>query len=314
MGLADFAKQKLNETLDKKMQIEEDAAKFSSYVGQHADEIVEQVNKFGTSKLIDKGDVGIESNAKDVVKKLRHDENGAYVDTVQYRIYVQYHSFDGDYSRAFFVKRYTCVNGLGNNSVGASNSTFVGGNDDEDDDENALYNSLSESQRAEIEREEREERRREREEEREERRREREEEREERQRKKEKEKEIKKKVDEINNAPMPEVKDIIMEIKTCEQKSDNHSFSYEEQHAYESRAKLLKEYAKQKYANDPEVKAYLRKDTFHNKRFLIMWCVFLVAAVVVFVVCEEWWHYVLAVLGTVVVAVVFGLIHMANCD
>lgn len=111
---------------------------------------------------------------------------------------------------------------------------------------------------------------------------------------------------------MPEAKDIIMEIKTCEQKSSNDSLSYKEQQAYESRAKLLTEYAKQKCANNPEVKAYLRKKSLHDKRFLIMWCVFLVAAVVVFIVCEEWWHYVLAVLGTIVVAVVLGLIHMAK--
>ncbi len=118
-----------------------------------------------------------------------------------------------------------------------------------------------------------------------------------------------KKAEDIYNAPMPEAKDIILEIKTCEQKSGNNSLSYEEQQAYESRAKLLKEYAKQKYANDhPVVKAYLRKDTLHNKRFLIMWCVLLVVAVVVFIVCEEWWHYVLAVLGTIVVAVVLFFI------
>ena len=295
MGLVDFAKQKLNETLDKKMQIEEDTANFYSYVCKHADEIVAIGN---VNNFIYTTDVGIDSSAKDVVKKLRHDDKGAYIDTAQYRIYVQY---DSTFSKCFIVRDYMCVNGLGNNnSIDASNSTSVGGNDN-DDDENALQNSGSDSQRAEIEREEREERRREREEEREERRREREE-----------EKEIKKKVDEINNAPIPEAKDIIMEIKTCEQKSDNYSYSYDERQAYENRAKLLIEYAKLKYANNPEVKAYLRKDTLHNKRFLIMWCVFLVAAVVVFIVCEEWWHYVLAVLGIIVVAVVLGLIHMAK--
>lgn len=301
MGLADFAKQKLNETLDKKMQIEEDAVKFYSYVDHHADEIVEQVNKFGTSRLIDKDDVGIESSAKDVVKKLRHDENGAYIDTAQYRIYVQYHSFDGDYSRAFVIERYTCVNGFGNNSVGTSTSTSVSENDNENDiDENASQLSASQlsefwSRQAEIEREEREEKRREKEEERKE------------------EKEIKKKVGKINNAPMPEAKDIVMEIKTCEQKSNNSGFSYEERKAYGSRAKLLKEYAKQKYANDhPAVRAYLRKDTIHNKRFLIMWCVLLVVAVIVFILCEEWWHYVLAVIGTIVVTIVLGIIHMVK--
>ena len=143
------------------------------------------------------------------------------------------------------------------------------------------------------------------EEDRREREREREEEREEREEKKRNQK----KAEEIYNAPMPEAKDIVLEIKTCEQKSDNCSLSYEERDAYESRAKLLKEYAKQKYANDPAVKAYLRKNTLQNKRFLIMWCVFLVLAIIVFILCEEWWHYVLAVIGAIAVAVVLFFVH-----
>ncbi len=231
-------------------------------------------NVIGGGSLIGTDEVGVESRANDIVEKLRHDDNGAYVDAGVYRIYVQY--VGNAPSSLFSIKGYTGGNGSISSSVGAYSSDF-------DDDEEEY---------SEQEREEERERERRKEEE-----------------SREQKKEMQRKVDEINNAPMPDVKDIVMEIMTCVQKSDNFSFSYEERKAYESRAKLLTEYAKHKYANDPEVKTYLRKLTIHNNRFLIMWGVFLVAVVVVFFVCEEWWHYLFAVIGTIVVAVVLGLIH-----
>lgn len=163
MGLADFAKKKLNETLDKKMQIEEDAAKFYSYVSQHEDEIVADVNKYHM-KMVNCDEVGIQSLARDVVRKLKHDENGAYVDAVQYRIYVQYNG-NGDFSRLFIIRGYTGGNGNSiDTSTSASISTSVGEYDDEDDDDiDEIVSQVSESgsQRVKPQREESEEERRE---------------------------------------------------------------------------------------------------------------------------------------------------------
>ncbi len=292
MGLAEFAKNKLNETLDRKLQTEQDASKFYSYISQHADEIVANLNVV-RPQMLGCDEVGIESKAKDVVGMLRHDENGAYVDAGNYRIYIQY---DGNFSSIFSISGYTCVNGTGT-SVDApltSNSIFDSVNFNEN-----IFNK-EKKEESEEERREREEARKERQKIK---RREREETRKEKQ-------EIKIRVNEINNAPMPEPKDIVMEIITCEQNSDNKSLSDDERSAYGSRAKLLTEYAKQKYANDPEVKAYLRKDMLHNNRFRIMWGVFLFIVVIAFIVCDEWWQYFFVVLGIIVVGAVLGLIHM----
>ena len=326
MGLLDFAQQKLSDHLDKKMQIREDASKLYQYISDHAEEIVAEVRRL-PGKLINPNEVGIESKAKDVVEEISrswHDDKGPYVDVAgKYRVYVKY----VEHLDLFKIPRYTVRDGYGTNvdSQGGNDydDDYASGNDYDDDNGNDYdnnpvdVNSLTdtsqsiqklgsielpkETEEQRLAREERKRKRREREEQRKE------------EKRKEKE-ELKKKVDEINNAPMPEAKDIVLEIKTCEQKSDNYSLSLEEQKAYEGRAKLLKEYAKQKYANDPAVKPYLRKDTLHNKRFLIMWCVFLVLAIIVFAICEEWYHYVFAVLGTIVVAVVLAFVHINFSD
>ncbi len=103
MGLYDFAKKQLNDALDKKMQVENDAHKFYLYISQHADEIVAACDR-GCWKLIGTDEVGVESRANDIVEKLRHDDNGAYVDAGVYRIYFMYNMLEMHH-RLFFLLR-----------------------------------------------------------------------------------------------------------------------------------------------------------------------------------------------------------------
>lgn len=117
----------------------------------------------------------------------------------------------------------------------------------------------------------------------------------------------------ISRIPMPKAEDFSSTIKEIDRYISKGDYTFED--AWQEKKEEIVEYAKENYSNHPAVKQYFNavkevenKIQRHNsgvtKKRLIVWSVWLVATVVFFAMSYEWYHYVFAVVGSVVIAIV----------
>ncbi len=113
-------------------------------------------------------------------------------------------------------------------------------------------------------------------------------------------------LDHINSYPnVPE--DIAMFLKSG-------SYDLDLRYAWEKRTKALRDYALEHYMDNPEIRQLFAKeyqekvkeDTKNkkNKKIAkIFWIAYAVVALILFIMCEEWWEYVLVIIGLILAAV-----------